>query len=260
LQISGGGKLIRNSSGTILQVAAGAGLGGSGGGSGVAKMTVCALNADGNTATCSGGVKVTLTAGGGGYTAGTYALGFTGGAGGGAAGTYTVNAGGVVAYITLASGGNYTVAPAGVTFTGGGGSGAAATAALPIVALPFDLQKNTYNGRTVVFPNGGSHAYTFLSAGLRSDTVLLPDGTSPALNATIIPPYLGGALPGDVSSTPTGWNAINVATPAGGTGVAGVTLQDLNASARRWEVSLPSCYLGNTSYQLVPAAPCGSDV
>jgi len=67
--------------------------------------------------------KIYITAGGSGYTNGTYTLGLSGGGGSGAAGTYTVS-GNVVTSATLTSyGTGYSTAPT-VSFPSGGGTGA----------------------------------------------------------------------------------------------------------------------------------------
>lgn len=67
-----------------------------------------------------------VTAGGSGFTDGTYALTFAAGDGTGAAGTYTCT-GGVVSYVQITDAGSgYTTAPT-VTFVSGGGAAASAT-------------------------------------------------------------------------------------------------------------------------------------
>lgn len=78
-----------------------------------------------------GGVTgFTLTAGGSGYAAGTYALGITASPGSAdATGTYTC-AGGVVTTLTLTYGGLYYVTAPTITFPSGGGTSAAATAGI----------------------------------------------------------------------------------------------------------------------------------
>ena len=231
-------------------------IGGGTGGSGAISATVVKVNTDGNTVECGGNVtSVAMTNNGTGYTSAP-TVGFSGGGGSGAAGT-AVLSGSTVGSVTITNmGSGYTSAPT-VAFTGGGGSGAAGTAVLNnfSVALPPDLQKNTYDGKTVVLPNG-THVYAFVSAALRTDQTTLPDGTSPALNSAIWPPYLASTF----SGTPAGWNTIWYDTPSGGTGVSGVAKMDTNRAARRWEVSEPNCYNGSSGFQLVPSASTGTDV
>jgi hypothetical protein len=176
------------------------------------RLGVIQVNTDGNTLLVGGQVVgVTITAAGTGYTVGS--MTFNGGGGSGAAGTALLS-GGTIIGVTVTNGGNgYTSAP-GVVFTGGG-TGATGTAVLNnnIVALPPDLQKVTYDGKTVALVNG-THVYAFVGPGLRTDQVTLPDGTTPLLPSVIWPPYLATS-----GVTPTGWNAIYVDTPDGGTGV-----------------------------------------
>ncbi len=73
-----------------------------------------------------GVAEVIITAGGSGYTDGSYSLGFSGGTGSGAAGTYTVS-GNVVVRAAITAPGIYTALPT-ATFPSGGGSSAAGTA------------------------------------------------------------------------------------------------------------------------------------
>lgn len=160
-------------------------------------------------------------------------------------------------------GSNYTSVPA-VTITGGGGSGGATatcTVGPPvIVAMPWELQANTYNGQTVALPNG-SHTYAYNSPQVRNDTVTLPDGSKPVLSAVIWPVYLVSHITS--AGTPPWWNTIEVETFSAAqlaTNVVGCTYIDANKAARRWEVSIPGCYNGVNGFQLVPSAPTANDV
>jgi hypothetical protein len=83
----------------------------------------------------SGLRTITITAGGSGYTNGSYSCGFSGGGGSGAAATYTVTGGVVTSVVITNRGTGYSSAPS-VTFPSGGGSGAAATAYLNAFPSP----------------------------------------------------------------------------------------------------------------------------
>ena len=79
--------------------------------------------------------QVTITAGGSGYTNGTYALSFSGGGGSGAAGTYTVTDGTVTSTTMTDFGTGYTSEPT-VSFPSGGGTGASGLVTLNIFPSP----------------------------------------------------------------------------------------------------------------------------
>ena len=225
-----------------------------GGGSGSAVQTVIVTAVGENTLTCGGQVISLAFTAGTGSTSGTHALAFSGGGGSGATGTVTVTSGAISGTALTFGGSGYTSAPT-VTFTGIGTGTITATVSPQLtVALPPLFQANSYNGKTVVLPNG-SHTYSYYSPGLRTDTVTLPDSTSPALGSAIWPPYLASTLAG----TPAGWNTIIVCTPSGGTGVEDVTLMDITPG-RAWVTSEPACFGGTAAYQLVASAATITDL
>lgn len=90
------------------------------------------LAASAATSTAVG--KITLTAGGSGYTSAP-TVSFSGGGGSGATATATVSNGAVTALTLTAGGSGYTSAPT-VGFSGGGGSGATATAGIATAPKP----------------------------------------------------------------------------------------------------------------------------
>lgn len=101
--------------------------------------------------------NITLTAGGSGYTNGTYALSLSGGGGSGAAGTYTVAGNVVVSIEVTALGTGYTSAPT-VSFPSGGGTGATAEATLNSFPVPHIPSATFIDGYIVVAK--GSDVYT----------------------------------------------------------------------------------------------------
>ena len=76
-----------------------------------------------------------VTAGGSGYTNGTYALGISGGSGSGFTGTYTVTGNAVTSITITNSGSGYTSAPT-LSFPSGGGTGASGLAYLNAFPSP----------------------------------------------------------------------------------------------------------------------------
>lgn len=83
--------------------------------------------------------SISITAGGSGYTNGTYSLGISGGGGSGAAGTYTVSSNVVTSAELTSFGTGYTTAPT-VSFPSGGGKGAMGLAYIndfPSPHLPY---------------------------------------------------------------------------------------------------------------------------
>jgi hypothetical protein len=92
---------------------------------------------------------VVLTAGGTGYTNGTYALSFTGGGGTGAAGTYTVTTN-TVTSITISNYGSGYTSPPTIGFPSGGGTNAAAVATINAFPSPHSPAPTFIDGYVIL--------------------------------------------------------------------------------------------------------------
>lgn len=128
--------------------------------------------------------SVQLTAGGTGFTAGTYAATFTGGGGSGAAATYTVTGTAVTAVNITNYGTGYTSSPT-ISFPLGGGTGVTATVSLNAFPTPHVPVPTFIDGYVVLARANSVDVYTcdldtptlwsstnFLSAEMFPDPVI----------------------------------------------------------------------------------------
>ena len=234
--------------------------GGSSGGSSISETPV--ISVQDNYTICGGQITaLMLTGTGSGGTSGTYNLGFTG-SGAGAAGTYTVSSS-IVQSLLLTYGGYGYSGSVDVTFNSGSIAGASAEAtAGPVlnVALPRQLQRRTFDGLSLILPNG-IHTLAWLANGLRTDTSPSPVSGSIVSTASIWPPYLAPQTTGSV--TPNGWNYINIYQPPGGTGLtvgsSSIIYMEVGTE-RHWENDQAVCIGGTSSFWIPSSNPSATQV
>jgi hypothetical protein len=138
----------------------------------------------------NGGVTVSLTSGGSGYTSSPTVV-FTGGGGTVAGSLAQISGAGVVTNIVVTNSWGFATAPT-ISFSGGGGSGAAATAtvtAAGVGALATLTETNINTGKWTLSVSGGNTFTMTSPSGLTTNVVL--DPTVAALFAAPVTAYFG---------------------------------------------------------------------
>lgn len=194
ISVSQGGIEIANctTDGQVVSVTRGSA------GANYTSVPTVAISGDGSGATATADMEIggiTRTAGGSGYTAGTYiGLGtFTGGGGSGATFTFGVAGGAVQPTLTMVNrGSGYTSAPTPNFSAAGAGTGATASVVLRVRALVLGSGGSGYTAATVGISGGGGTGANGTAAVAARCTLDVPAGD---YDVTVDPPADTGYAP-----------------------------------------------------------------
>lgn len=120
------------------------------------------------------------------------------------------------------------------------------------VAMPWKFRRSTYDGKSVTLPDG-SHTYTYVASGKRTDNTSDPAGNPLTTVEIIYDPYADGDV--IYAIQPTEGTGVSAPPPGTTDPAVPVVWLDVNADGRRWLAQIQSCYNGQPSYNLLPDAP-----